>query len=107
MNQIELQNTVIVFDLDDTLYYEKDYQQSGFQYISLLLKSLYNIDTTQAFEKYSEANNILESVLNELKLPREILPSLIEVYRYHEPKIYLCDGVLELLHTLKAKQVPM
>lgn len=107
MKQVKLDNKVIVFDLDDTLFFEKDYQKSGFKNISIILKKLYKIDAAPAFENNLESKNILESVLIELKLPQVILSSLIDVYRFHEPEINVCKGVLELLNTLKSKKIPM
>ena len=98
---------VIVFDLDDTLYSEKDYVNSGYQAISRQIANLYGIDFEAAIANNIQQQNVLRSALLEVGLDEILLPQLIQIYRYHEPKIALFPKVSEILNTLKQCNKPM
>ena len=94
-------NTVIVFDLDDTLYNELDYLKSAYKEIALFLdpndwKRLY----LEMFSLYRNKINVFEFIANLYN--RQII-SLIEIYRNHLPDIQLFDGVLEVFDAIKSK----
>lgn len=100
-------NTVIVFDLDDTLYKEREYQRSGFLAVIEWAQSVYgklNEKTLQRLCASSDANaDFLSEVCNVLKLPLTVKDSLLWVYRLHDPKISLGDEVKELLRHINAR----
>ena len=98
---------IIVFDLDDTLYSERDYVASGFDAVSQKVSQLYNVDFSAAIEKNKHQSNVLKSALLEVGLPTYLLSQLIEIYRYHLPKITLLPGAKEILDTLKALNKPL
>lgn len=94
-------NTVVVFDLDDTLYSELDYLKSAYQSIALFLdptdwKSLYS----NMFSMYRCKVNVFEFLADSHKTE---IGTLMEMYRNHQPNIQLFDGVLEALDAIKYK----
>lgn len=93
----------IVFDLDDTLYGEREYVKSGYFAVSQMFPQIKNAEAKlwQAFEKKKSA--IDELLLSEGIYSDELKQKCLEVYRYHQPTIHLYDGVVEML-TLLRKQ---
>ncbi len=94
-------NTVVVFDLDDTLYNELDYLQSAYKSIAVFLepdnwKPLYS----RMFSMYRSKVNVFEFLSGFYKIDSK---ALIDMYRNHKPEIQLFDGVLDLLDAIKFK----
>lgn len=94
-------NTVIVFDLDDTLYNELDYLRSAYKSIAQYLdpenwKSLFS----RMFSLYRSKLNVFEYISRSYKTDIE---SLIAMYRNHLPEIQLFDGVLTVIEAIKSK----
>src|SRR5690606_20485434 len=95
------QHTVIVFDLDDTLYNELDYLKSAYKAIALFLepndwKHLYG----KMFSMYRCKVNVFEFLSGKYKTE---IHSLIQMYRNHEPDIQLFDVVLDVLEAITNK----
>lgn len=95
------QNTVVVFDLDDTLYNELDYLRSAYKAIALFLdpdqwKALFS----KMFSIYRSKGNVFEFLTQ--SYPVE-MPVLLDLYRNHNPDIQLFDGVLEVFNAIKSK----
>ncbi len=93
--------TVIVFDLDDTLYNELDYLKSAYKSIALFLdpndwKRLYS----KMFSLYRSKINVFEFVANAYNTEMGLL---VEMYRNHHPDIKLFEGVLEVMQAIKFK----
>jgi putative hydrolase of the HAD superfamily len=93
--KINILNSVIILDLDDTLYKEVDYQKSGFKEIIKYLKKNYKIKIKNKFiyECIENKKNILEEICKKSKLRKSIAESLLWVYRLHKPKIFLNKNV--------------
>lgn len=94
-------NTIIVFDLDDTLYNELDYLKSAYKAIALFLdpdnwKLLY----AKMFSLYRNEINVFEVIADDYNTEIE---TLIALYRNHYPSIQLFDGVIEVLDAIKSK----
>ena len=94
-------HTVVVFDLDDTLYNELDYLKSAYRSIALFLepnnwKPLY----LKMLSLYRCKMNVFEILVNSYDIEISIL---IDIYRNHQPDIKLFDGVLEVLEAIKFK----
>ena len=94
-------NTVIVFDLDDTLYNELDFLKSAYKEIALFLapedwKRLYST----MFSLYRSKINVFEYPANEYNTE---IGLLVEMYRNHYPDIKLFNGVLEIFDAIKSK----
>lgn len=87
----------VIFDLDDTLYSEKEYVQSGFKAVSDFLGGGYEKKLWTYFKSGCPA---VDNLLSELGRETEH-DSVMEVYRRHKPDIHLYSGVKELLEKLK------
>jgi putative hydrolase of the HAD superfamily len=98
---------VVVFDLDDTLYSEKQYQESGYKAISNMIGSLYDVDFLSSIHRNKESKNVLKAAITELQLPEVLLEHCINIYRYHRPIISLYSGVKEVLDKLTKAQIPL
>lgn len=95
----------VVFDLDDTLYKEDDFHESGLNAVSRLVLRNYQIDinsfTLQC--KSDGVKDIFASVCEKLKLPLETKESLLWAYRLHIPNISLDSSVDALLKELQRR----
>ena len=100
---------VVVFDLDDTLYSEKQYVLSGYKYLSDLIEDLYSKSVYNIFLKALKLKekDVFSYVIKEIDLPLCIKKDLIFAYRYHTPNIQLHEGVLPILKQLKKNGIPM
>lgn len=94
-------DTVIVFDLDDTLYNELDFLKSAFQSIALALEpNNWKLLYSRMLSLYRSNDNVFEFIANVYNLELEIL---IDMYRNHKPNIQLFDGVLDVFKAIKSK----
>lgn len=93
--------SVVIFDLDDTLYSEKEYVKSGFKYIALFFSDIENageelyglfLQRKNAIDEFLRVHNIYNDELKE---------KLLHEYRFHVPDIHLYDGAYEMLQNLK------
>lgn len=94
-------NTIIVFDLDDTVYNELDYLKSAYKSIAVSLdpngwKQLY----AKMFSLYRCKINVFEFVSNAYDSK---VVSMIDMYRNHQPDIQLFEGVLDIFDSIKQK----
>jgi putative hydrolase of the HAD superfamily len=87
---------VIVFDLDDTLFPERQYVQSGFRAVSAYLceKGLFEQDVFPAmWSKFisGEHSNVFNSVLEKHGIvpQKKLIDELVMVYRTHRPQLLL------------------
>lgn len=92
----------IVFDLDDTLYGEKEYVKSGYRAIADMLPHINQIEEKlwQAFEQKKSA--IDEVLTSEGIYTDELKQKCLSTYRFHQPCIHLYKGAKELLQQLRA-----
>jgi putative hydrolase of the HAD superfamily len=90
----------IVYDLDDTLYDEIDFVKSGFREISNYLQSeeYYYFMITE-FKK-SGSGKIFDKLIENYKLNVNI-QTLIEIYRFHKPNIFLREDSKDILEYYK------
>ena len=93
----------IVFDLDDTLYSEKEYVKSGYSVVSQILPQIKNAESKlwKAFEEKKSA--IDELLLSEGIYSDKLKQKCLETYRFHQPTIHLYDGVVEMLELLRKR----
>lgn len=93
---------IIVFDLDDTLYKEKDYLESAYKEIACWIEQ--NYDKKEVYKYmlscYQNGQNVFESLINRYCLPIDI-DFLLGIYREHFPEISLTDEVKGTLKQLK------
>lgn len=91
----------VIFDLDDTLYSEKEYVKSGFRAVSDGLGGGYEEKLWAYFEAGKPA---IDSLLKELG-QEERKAEVLSAYRGHKPDIRLYPGVTETLRDLKARGI--
>lgn len=91
----------VIFDLDDTLYSEKEYVKSGYKAVSDYLGGGYEEKLWNFFE---EGKPAIDELLNELDREKE-KAEVLKVYRSHKPSIRLYPGVAEMVEELKAKGI--
>lgn len=98
----------VVFDMDDTLYPEKEFVKSGFKAIDVFLcnkgiEGFYK-KAIELFEKDFKGK-IFDEVLDALNVSYDntYIEKLIEVYRNHEPKIQLSPDTKQVLKVLGEK----
>lgn len=91
-------NLVWVFDLDDTLFSEFQYQRSGYQAICDVVQSLYEKDVHSVIEDaINKKKDVLSEICCYLDLPLALKDSFIWIYRLHTPRITLYEGVADFL----------
>ena len=99
---------LFAFDLDDTLYPEREYVLSGFKAVSDYLQRWHNLKgffekAKARFEK-GERGKIFDSVLTELGQSevQRLVFILVFIYRHHQPEIHFYPGAVNLLSKLSA-----
>lgn len=86
-------DTVVVLDLDDTLYAEVDYQESGIEEVCRWVNSVYgvSIERKDVIQSDATQNDWLAEICRLAGLQQSVKESLLWVYRLHEPKICLSE----------------
>jgi len=99
---MDLNNWIIVFDLDDTLFSEKEYFFSGISYVEEFISSTYKIPFTgEILKAYKEGvKDLWGWTCKKLGLKLETKESFIWLYRNHIPKINLLPGIYDLIKKL-------
>lgn len=90
---------VVIFDLDDTLYSEKEYVKSGFNAIAKAYPNIKDC-SNRLWNKFIEGNKPIDEVLREENMLNE-KGNCLEIYRDHFPIIHLYDGVMDMLLRIK------
>ena len=106
--------SVVVFDLDDTLYKEIDFVRSGYSAV-LLEAGVTDSGALEQMMRWQRAgepalDRLLDSLARDpgslgLLSPPDRQPQpdvLLDRYRHHDPVISLEAGALELLHDIRA-----
>lgn len=92
----------VIFDLDDTLYSEKQYVRSGYKAVAKLLGDESLVDKLWTY--FENGKPAIDELLNELGcIGRK--EECLEAYREHIPEIKLYDGVVDLIQTLKDRGI--
>ena len=91
----------VIFDLDDTLYSEKEYVKSGYKAVSDYLGGRYE---EKLWHFFKEGKPAIDELLKELGREND-KSKAVEVYRTHKPSIHLYLGVAEMIEELKAKGI--
>lgn len=125
------QITGVIFDLDDTLYSEKQYVKSGYGAVAAFLEkemagtAVPGMNSKGSLEEklwnyFLEGKNAFDELLNELGEPynkadsqtknngcsqSEYKSRCLDIYRNHMPTLELYDGARALLEKLKAKGI--
>lgn len=91
----------VIFDLDDTLYSEKEYVKSGYKAVSDYLGGGFEDKLWFFFENGRPA---IDDLLNELNRERE-RETVLNIYRSHKPCIHLYDGIDSIIEELKRQEI--
>lgn len=91
----------VIFDLDDTLYSEKEYVKSGYKAVSDYLGGGYEEKLWLYFEAGKPA---IDELLKELGRERE-KENVLKIYRFHKPDIHLYSNVIGMIENLKEKGI--
>lgn len=91
----------VIFDLDDTLYSEKEYVKSGYKAVSDYLGGGYEEKLWGFFKAGKPA---IDELLKELCRESE-KAEVLKVYRSHKPDIHLYPGVAGMIAALKARGI--
>lgn len=99
----------VVFDLDDTLYPEKDYVLSGFRAVSRWVEQHLGIPAATAYSAFEalfgagvRGDTFNRWVLSQA-LSSDLVPTLVAVYREHRPSVRPFPGIEELLAKLERR----
>ncbi len=102
---IDIARTVVVFDLDDTLYPEADYVDSGVRHVCAQINSLCGINCYDAIQ----AHRLQDAKLDWLSLACELTglkstvkESLLWMYRLHLPAISLSENCSRSLEKIRS-----
>lgn len=100
----------ILFDLDDTLFLERDFVESGFSAVSNYLSSHYQLNKDDVFDELwnmfcsGRRGDLFNEIINSYSNLNITVKDLIKVYHQHIPKIKPIYGVIPLLDYLMKKQ---
>jgi putative hydrolase of the HAD superfamily len=89
---------VVLFDLDDTLYLERDYVRSGYKKIAEYLNMPYIEE--EMWNVFLSGGKAIDEVLEKYNLLNRKEEAL-NVYRFQEPDITLSKEVKEMLYRIK------
>ncbi len=105
--------SVLVFDLDDTLYAEADYVRSGFAAVGSWLTVERGIPglAEAAWELHLAGvrGNVFDLALQGLGHTAEsgLIAAMVEVYRSHEPQIEPDPALPRIFALCKAREIPL
>lgn len=95
-------NSVIVFDLDDTLYCEYDFILSAFKAISKIYKVNKDDIYYKMTELYEKKEDVFRFLVNSYPSVTSDKEYLISIYRNHKPSISLSKDTGHFLKKIKA-----
>lgn len=91
----------VIFDLDDTLYGEKEYVRSGYRAIAKEVPQVAQMEE-KLWKAFEEKKSAIDAVLCEEGIySEEEKQRCLNIYRFHQPEITLYEGVAELLEWLR------
>ncbi|HWJ78053.1 MAG TPA: HAD family hydrolase [Niallia sp.] len=99
----------VVFDMDDTLYSERDYVRSGMHELEKWVIENYNIfgfyKIAMNFFENGEKKYIFNKTLDLLNIPynERLIQSMVSIYRSHRPSIQLLNDSKWVLDHLDKK----
>lgn len=93
---------ILVFDLDDTIYDEVTYVESGFNIVSDYLVKLYDLDKKYIFDlmlnefSANGRGQVFDNVLKIINIySKNNVKKCLSIYRSHFPDIHLNDEAIE------------
>ena len=98
----------VIFDLDDTLYEERNYFSSGFAVVSEYLERRgvgprgVTAELLNRFHHAEGRQEVFQKLAARLSFPDEWVPDLVQLFRLHRPDIALAADAREVLPRLRA-----
>lgn len=108
-----MSKVVVVFDLDDTLYYEIDFLKSAYLEIANSIAELEGIELTtekifeEMIESFENKENVFQRLIDKYKKINFTVKDLINKYRSHSPSISLSIDTVYILNYLKDNNIEM
>src|SRR5262245_45874481 len=102
-------NRAIIFDLDDTLYLEREYAISGYRFVAAAFQDRLGGDVARAVAAMTAAldhgdrRHVFDQALAQLGQPQdpELVRRMADAYRRHPPRIEFCADVRPALTRLR------
>ena len=107
-NILEVRNHVeglkaVVFDMDDTLYGEKEYVRSGYRQIAKILPQIKDAEE-KLWMFFEEKKPAIDELLKTEGIDsEETKQECVRTYRFQTPEIHLYEGVKEMILELKSR----
>lgn len=93
----------VIFDMDDTLYGEKEYVKSGYSKIAEVLPQVEDADQ-KLWKLFEEKKPAIDELLRiEGFDDPAVKEACLNAYRFQMPKIHLYPGVEEMLRSFRKK----
>lgn len=99
---------IVIFDLDDTLYNEMDYVQSGFLATAEYIEKNFGFSSSKSLDVMNEIltkegrGKVFDRLLERYRIfSIPLVEECVHVYRYHVPSITPFPIAVELLETLE------
>lgn len=102
---------MVVFDVDDTLYLERDYVASGFGHVGRVARERFGVPglAEVAWELFEAGHrgDIFDRALRRLDVSTDpgLITALVHAYRTHRPRISLLPDVRPVLDELRHRGV--
>lgn len=98
----------VIFDLDDTLYPEKEYVRSGYHEVAKLLPMISDAEE-KLWNAFESRLNAIDTVLHEAGVYNELLKKdCLNAYRAQScPDIHLYPGVKVMLNNLRRQDIKL
>ncbi|AQQ71358.1 Pyrimidine 5'-nucleotidase YjjG [Limihaloglobus sulfuriphilus] len=98
----------LIFDMDDTLYPEREYYRSGFSAVSRFMQEFYGMDATAAFDVMwnSFSEGVRKDIFNSafiaagIEPDKQMVSRVLDVFRNHRPDISLPEDTRAVLDVL-------
>jgi len=95
----------VIFDLDDTLYSEKEYVKSGYAKVAEVLSQAKDVQQ-RLWKAFEDKKPAIDCILQEEGITdEETKQKCLAAYRNQMPDIHLYEGVRELLLKLREKGI--
>lgn len=93
----------VIFDLDDTLYSEKEYVRSGYRKVAERLPEVDHA-AEKLWKLFEEKKPAIDALLQQEQIDMEERKQIcVDAYRYQLPDIHLYEGVAGMLKELRAQ----
>lgn len=91
----------VIFDLDDTLYSEKEYIRSGYRQVASVIPQVENAEE-KLWNAFHRGKAAIDEVLHQEELlSTDVKKQCLDAYRHQKPDIHLYRGIRELLNSLR------